>query len=84
MNRIRSTREAMNLLTLMRQQYNLENPEAPIYGKDIAAYIGCRSKSTVVHYEGGFSNPSHEALSKMLEFWGLGLFIGPLEEVEDE
>lgn len=84
MNRIRNIREAVNFLTLLRQQHNLEHPDQPIYGKDVAAYIGARSKSTVVHYENGHSSPSEEMLAKWLEFWGYGLYIGPLEEVEDE
>lgn len=85
MNRIRSTREAVVLLTMLRQQHNLEHPEAPVYGKDVAEYIGARSKSTVVNYENGNSNPSNEILSRWLEFWGLALYIGPAgEEVEND
>lgn len=75
-------REAVTFLTLLRQQHNLAYPDTPVYGKDVAAYIGARSKSTVVHYENHHSNPSEEMLSKWLEFWGYGLYIGPLEEEE--
>lgn len=84
MNRIRDTREAVVLLTLLRQQHNLENPDAPVYGRDVAEYLGLRSKSTIVNYESGHSHPSNAMLSKWLEFWGLGLFVGPIEEVEDD
>jgi transcriptional regulator with XRE-family HTH domain len=67
-------------LALLRDEHNRANPESPIYQRDIAEYIGLKSKSTLSHYESGHSTPSLPVLVKWLEFWGLYLCIA--EEVE--
>lgn len=71
-------------LIMLREQHNLENPDAPIYQRDIAEYIGLKTKTTMTNYESGYSVPRMPILLKWLEFWGEGLFVGPLEEEEED
>jgi hypothetical protein len=69
---------------MMRLIHNAQNPDSPIYHRDIAAYIGLKTKTTLMNYESEFSVPRLTILSKWLEFWGYKLAIVPIEEGEDE
>jgi transcriptional regulator with XRE-family HTH domain len=83
-NATASAKAVINHLTMLRQLHNATHPDAPVYGRDVAEYIGLRSKSTMVHYENHKTIPSLAVLEKWAEFWGLELYWRPIPEKGNE